>query len=290
VIEDVVPDGGIAGSSSSARAPAGSGGLSVASRKTSSPGGGCSSSAWPGDGRSCWCSRIPVGGREPARLHRVPAGVVQEPSGLRRDPRAARAPGAPANLGGLSTRLDLPVAGTSHGRGDGPDAQGHGSGSVGRAPGADPGTGRRVPSTRWRRFDAADRGLLRREGDRFEPTGPSTSSLVPETLHAPIASRLTALRPRSARCCRMRPSSARPSRRWHLDAVRSRRGRARPILSSLVRRSSSACRPTCVRPSAASTASCIARPEGGLRDPLAAGPQGTPPRRDRLPRAGLVGR
>src|SRR5438093_12854124 len=40
-----------------------------------------------------------------------------------------------------------------------------------------------------------DRGLLRRDGDRFEPTGPIENLDVPETLHTLIQARLDGLTP-----------------------------------------------------------------------------------------------
>ena len=60
-----------------------------------------------------------VGGCLAARLHRVPARMVQELAPVRDDARAPRAPGTAADLGGGDPQLHLDLPGAAAGGGDG---------------------------------------------------------------------------------------------------------------------------------------------------------------------------
>ena len=61
----------------------------------------------------------PVGRRRAARLHRVPAGVVAEPSPLRPHAGSTRAAGAPTGLGHREAELDLDPSGAAPAERDG---------------------------------------------------------------------------------------------------------------------------------------------------------------------------
>ena len=102
-----------------------------------------------------------------------------------------------------------------------------------------------------------DRGLLVQEGAVYRPAGEIGALEVPETLHALIAARLDGLAPEERRLLQ---DAAVLGKTFTQGRARCARRVPRPSSSRCSRRSCakrcSACRPTRVRPSAASTASC----------------------------------
>ncbi len=82
-----------------------------------------------------------------------------------------------------------------------------------------------------------DRGLLRREGDQFEPAGPIDELAVPETLHALIASRLDGLPPEERALLQ---DASVLGKTFTLAGIATLSGRTEdeldPVLSSLIRK------------------------------------------------------
>ena len=101
-----------------------------------------------------------VGGREPARLRRVPARLVAEPPDLRGHARAARAARAPADLGRRAAELHVALPGAALAAGDG--------GAAGRAR-ARAARGGSRPHPRPRRGHPAVRGRDRADAARPRP-------------------------------------------------------------------------------------------------------------------------
>ena len=137
----------------------------------------------------------PVGRREPARLHRVPARVVARLAALRDRTRPPRARRAPAGLGCGAAQLHVAPPRPAPGRGDG------GSCSTGLVPGLPPQVRDRSSlaprasrSTRSRRCGCCSTAACScRTAPSTGPPGRSTPLEVPETLHALIAARLDGL-------------------------------------------------------------------------------------------------
>jgi class 3 adenylate cyclase/tetratricopeptide (TPR) repeat protein len=82
-----------------------------------------------------------------------------------------------------------------------------------------------------------DRGLLKREGDAYRPTGPIEALDVPETLHALVAARLDGLEPEERRLIQDASVLGKSFSKEALAAVSSsREDELEPVLASLVRK------------------------------------------------------
>ena len=232
-----------------------------------------------------------VGGREPARLRRVPARVVAQPPDLRDHARAARAARAPADLGRRAAQLHVALPRAALAAGDG-------------------GAARRARA-RAARTSCATRSSPARRASRCTRSRPcgccSTAACssrtapctgrpgaiealeVPETLHALIAARLDGLstggaaaapgrgRARQDLHASRRSPRCRPAREAELEPLlvvaRAQGGARRPGRPALAR-----ARPVRLPPGP--------RPPRRLRDALEARAPGQAPRGGRAPEHG----
>ena len=231
-----------------------------------------------------------VGGREPARLRRVPARLVAQLTRsssltLARPELLERRPTWGAGQRNFTSLYLEPLSrhgdGASFSPGSCPGLPDELATRSSRAPKAS-------RSTRSRPCGCCSTAACScRRAPCTGPTGEIESLEVPETLHALIAARLDGLPAGGATPApgRRRPrQDLHASRRWLRSRARGGRARSAARRRSRARRCS-ACRPTPARPSTASTASCRT---SFAMSPTRRSRSGAPrpaPRRRRSPRA-----